>query len=157
PLTPAADAVKRQRAELLRDPRGAQDLGLQDQCLIFPTAVPPMIPYSYNSNYQIIQTPSEVMIHVEMIHDTRIIAMHGGAHASSNMRVWLGDSIGRWEGNSLVIDPTNFNDARGFFGDAGGMFGNDRNLHVVERLRQVDANTLLYQFEVDNPTAFTSP
>jgi hypothetical protein len=156
-LTPAAAAEKRRRQDYLRHPRGATDLGLQDQCLVFPTAVPPMIPYSYNSNYQILQTGHELIIHVEMIHDTRIIPLDGRAHLPSNVRLWLGDSVGHWEGRTLVVDTANFNDAGGFYGDAGGMFGSDRNLHVVERFSLLDANTILYRFEVDDPTAFTRP
>jgi hypothetical protein len=156
-LTPTAAAEKRRRQELLRHPGGAKDLGLQDQCLIFPTAVPPMIPYSYNSNYQIAQTADSVIIHVEMIHDTRIIALNGPPHLPSDIRLWLGDSIGHWEGTTLVVDTANFNDAGGFYGDAGGMFGSDRNLHVVERFSLLDADTILYRFEVDDPTAFTRP
>jgi hypothetical protein len=156
-LTPTAAAEKRRRQELLRHPGGAKDLGLQDQCLIFPTAVPPMIPYSYNSNYQIAQTADSVIIHVEMIHDTRIIALNGRPHLPSDIRLWLGDSIGHWEGTTLVVDTANFNDAGGFYGDAGGMFGSDRNLHVVERFSLLDADTILYRFEVDDPTAFTRP
>lgn len=154
-LTPTAAAAKNRRMELLRDPRGAPDLGLQDNCIVFPTAVAPMIPYIYNSNYQIIQTGNEVMLNVEMIHDTRIIRLDRQSHISPSVRLWLGDSIGHWEGSTLVVDTTNFNDADGFFGDAGGMFGTDRNLHVVERFSLADANTILYQFEVDDPTAFT--
>lgn len=156
-LTPAARERKLRRQELLRHPRGARDLGLQDQCLIVVTAVPPMIPYSYNSNYQIIETDKEVMIHVEMIHDTRIIPIDGRPHPPPNVRLWLGDSVGHWEGSTLVVDTTNFNDAGGFYGDAGGMFGWDRNLHVIERFSMLDANTILYRFEVDDPTAFTRP
>ena len=154
-LTPEAAAEKRRRQELLRHPSGAKDLGLQDRCLIFPTAVPPMIPYSYNSNYRIVQTNDALMIHVEMIHDTRIIAMGGRPHLPSNIRLWLGDSVGHWEGSTLVVDTANFNDAGGFYGDAGGMYGWDRNLHVVERLSLLDPDTILYRFEVDDPTAFT--
>jgi hypothetical protein len=156
-LTPAAAAAKRRRQELLRHPAEAKDLGLQDRCLIFPTAVPPMIPYSYNSNYQVVQTSDELMIHVEMIHDTRIVSLNGRPHLPSNVRLWLGDSIGHWEGGTLVVDTTNFNDGGGFFGDAGGMYGWDRNLHVVERFSLLDADTILYRFEVDDPTAFTRP
>ena len=157
-LTGAAAAEKSRRVELLRHPRGATDLGLQDQCLVFPTAVAPMTPYIYNSNYQIIQTAHELMINVEMAHDTRIIRLDRQAHLPSTVRLWLGDSIGHWEGSTLVVDTTNFNDAGGFFGDAGGglsMLGSDRNLHVVERFSILDANTILYRFEVDDPTAFT--
>jgi hypothetical protein len=156
-LTPAAAAIKRRRQEMLRNPQRAQDLGLQDQCLVFPTAVPPMIPYRYNSNYQIIQTASQLVVHAEMIHDTRIIPLDGRPHVPSDVRLWLGDSVGHWEGSTLVVDTTNFNDAGGFYGDAGGMFGSDRNLHVVERFSFLDADTILYRFEVDDPTAFTKP
>jgi hypothetical protein len=156
-LTPAAAEVKRRRLEGLKKFENPEDLGLQDQCLTFLTAGPPMLPYSYNSNYQIVQTNDAVLIHAEMIHDARIVHMDGRGHAPSRIRSFLGDSIGRWEGNTLVVDTTNFNDGGGFYGDAGGNFGWDRNLHVIERFSLFDADTLLYQFEIDNPTAFTKP
>jgi hypothetical protein len=155
-LTPAAAEVKRRRIEGLRKFENPEDLGLQDQCLQFLTAGPPMLPYSYNSNYQIVQTADAVLIYAEMIHDARIIHMDGRGHAPSRVRSWLGDSIGRWEGDTLVVDTTNFNDGGGFYGDAGGNFGWDRNLRVIERFRLFDPDTLLYQFEIDNPTAFTA-
>jgi hypothetical protein len=122
PLTPAAAAEKRRRQEALLRPTRAKDFGLQDRCLTFPTAVPPMVPYGYNSNYQIIQTGSEVIINVEMPHDTRVIHLDRQAHLPASVRLWLGDSLGHWEGGSLVVDTTNFNDGGGFFGDAGGMY-----------------------------------
>jgi len=156
-LTPAAAEIKRRRLEGLKKFENPEDLGLQDQCLQFLTAGPPMLPYSYNSNYQIVQTDAAVLVHAEMIHDARIIPVDGRPHLPSRMRSWLGDSIGRWEGDTLVVDTTNFNDGGGFYGDAGGNFGWDRNLHVIERFRLFDADTLLYQFEIDNPTAFTQP
>ena len=156
-LTPAAAEVKRRRLEGLKKFENPEDLGLQDQCLAFLTAGPPMLPYSYNSNYQIVQTRDAVLIHVEMIHDARIIYLDGRPHVSPRIRCSAGDSIGRWEGTTLVIDTTNFDDGGGFYGDAGGNFGWDRNLHLTERLRLFDADTLLYQFEIDNPSAFTRP
>jgi hypothetical protein len=156
-LTPEAAAAKKLRIERLKNPSSAEDLGLQDQCLAFSTAVPPMTPYSYNSNYQFLLTGDTLMIQVEMPHDTRIIPLDGRAHAPSNVRLWLGDSVGHWEGNTLVVDTTNFNDADGFYGDAGGMFGWDRNMHVVERFSLMDKDTLLYQFSVDDPTAYSKP
>jgi hypothetical protein len=116
-----------------------------------------MLPYSYNSNYQIVQTPDAIVVHAEMIHDARIIHMDGRPHVSPRVRLSLGDSIGRWEGDTLVVDTTNFDDGGGFYGDAGGNFGWDRHLHLIERFRLLDAETLLYQFEIDNPTAFTEP
>ena len=156
-LTPAAAEVKRRRVEGIRKLESAEDAGLQDRCLAFATAGPPMLPYSYNSNYQIVQTDDAIVVHVEMIHDARIIRLDGSPHPPSSLRFWMGDSVGRWEGDTLVVDTTNFNDGGGFYGDAGGNFGWDRNLHLVERFRLLDADTLLYQFEIDNPTAFTRP
>jgi hypothetical protein len=116
-----------------------------------------MLPYTYNSNYQFLETANAIVIHIEMIHDARIIYMDGRPHAPPAVRKWMGDSIGRWEGSTLVVDTTNFNDAGGFYGDAGGNFAWDRNLHLVERFSLLDADTMLYQFDVDNPTAFTRP
>jgi hypothetical protein len=156
-LTPAAADVKRRRLEGIKNPASAQDTGLQDQCLTFVTVGPPLLPYSYNSNYQIVQTKDAFVVHAEMIHDTRIIHLDGRPHLPSSIRLWKGDSIGHWEGATLVVDTTNFNDGGGFYGDAGGNFGWDRNLHVVERFSLLDADTLLYRFEIDNPTAFTKP
>ncbi len=157
PLTPAAAALKRQRIEAQKDLASAQDSGLQDQCLAFLTAGPPMLPYSYNSNYQIVQTKNSLVVHAEMIHDARVIPLDGRTHLPPAVRRWMGDSVGHWAGNVLVVDTTTFNDAGGFYGDAGGNFGWDRNLHLVERFSLMDADTLLYQFEVDDPTAFTKP
>jgi hypothetical protein len=157
PLTSAAAAAKQRRIERQRTFENPEDLGLQDRCLAFLTSGPPLLPYTYNSNYQIIQTNDAVMIHAEMIHETRVIHLDGRPHPPSNIRLWTGDSVGRWNGDTLVVDTTNFNDAGGFYGDAGGNFGWDRNLHLDERLRLLDPDTLLYQFDIDNPTAFTRP
>lgn len=157
PLTPAAEQFRRGRLARLRLAENPEDLGLQDQCLAFLTAGPPMLPYSYNSNYQIVQTGKTILVHAEMIHDARIIYLDGRPHAPANRRSSLGDSIGRWEGDTLVVDTTNFSDAIGYYGDAGGNFGWDRHLQLIERFRLLDPDTLLYQFEVDNPTAYTRP
>lgn len=156
-LTPAAAEVKRRKLDALKRFEHPEDLGLQDRCLSFLTAGPPMLPYTYNSNYQIVQTDTAVLVHAEMIHDARIIYVDGRGHRPSRIRSTMGDSIGRWEGNTLVVDTTNFDDGGGFYGDAGGNFGWDRNLRIVERFSLFDADTLLYQFEIDNPTAFTQP
>jgi hypothetical protein len=154
-LTPAAEAIKRRRVEGIRKGDNPEELGLQDQCLMFLTSGPPLLPYSYNSNYQIVQTDNAIVVHAEMIHDARIIHLDGRPHLPPAIRTWNGDSIGRWEGTTLVVDTTNFNDGGGFYGDAGGNFGWDRNLHLIERFSLMDRDTLLYQFEIDNPTAFT--
>jgi hypothetical protein len=156
-LTPAAAEVKRRRLEGLKNPASAQETGLQDRCIAMVTAGPPMLPYSYNSNYQIVQTRDALIVHAEMIHDTRVIHLDGRPHLPPGIRLWKGHSVGRWEGATLVVDTTNFNDGGGFYGDAGGNFGWDRNLHLIERFSLLDADTLLYRFEIDNPTAFTQP
>ena len=157
PLTAAAAEVRRRRIERQRKFENPEDLGLQDRCLAFLTSGPPLLPYTYNSNYQIIHTADAFVIHAEMIHETRIIHLDGRPHLPPHIRLWMGDSIGRWDGDTLIVDTTNFNDAGGFYGDAGGNFGWDRNLHMIERFRLLDPDTLLYQFEMHNPTAFTQP
>src|SRR5262245_7719533 len=156
-LTSAAAEVWRQRVERQKHFDGPENMGLQDRCLAFATAGPPMLPYSYNSNYQIVRTRNAIVIHVEMIHDARIIYMDGRPHLPPSIRRWMGDSIGHWEADTLVVDTTNFNDEGGFYGEAFANFGWDRNLHMSERFKLLDAATLLYQFEIDDPTAFTAP
>ena len=156
-LTAAAADTKRRRLKGMKNLASAQDAGLQDQCLAFVTAGPPMLPYSYNSNYQIMQTSDAFVVHAEMMHDARIIHLDGRPHLPPEIRLWMGDSVGHWTGDTLVVDTTNFTDSGGFYGEAGGNFGWDRNLHVVERFSLFDADTLLYRFEIDNPTAFTQP
>jgi len=156
-LTPAAAEVRRRRLAAMRAQEIPEDLGLQHQCAAFLTVGPPMLPYTYNSNYQIVVTPAAVVVHAEMIHDARVIPTDGRPHLPKSVRQWMGDSVGRWEGATLVVDTTNFMDGSGFYGDAGGNFAFDENLHVVERFSLFDADTLLYQFEVDDPTAYTRP
>ncbi|MEZ5289458.1 MAG: hypothetical protein R2745_00105 [Vicinamibacterales bacterium] len=156
-LTPDAAARRQQRIDRQRRFENAEDLGLQDRCLAFVTAGPPMLPYTYNSNYQIVQTGDAVLVHAEMIHDARIIRLDGRGHRPAHLKTWLGDSVGAWDGDTLVVDTTNLVDGSGMYGDAGGNFGFDANLHVTERFRLLDADTLLYQFDIDDPTAFTRP
>jgi hypothetical protein len=107
-LTPEA---KRRNMEMIRSFftfNSVKDRPLSERCLLGfgSTSGPPMLPVLYNNNYQIVQTPEHVMILVEMVHDVRIIRING-THAPSNVRQWLGDSIGHWEGDTLVVDTTN--------------------------------------------------
>src|SRR5437868_11199158 len=85
-----------------------------------------------------------------MNHDARIIHLDGRPHLPPGIRRWMGDSVGHWVANTLVVDTTNFNDGGGFYGDAGGNFGWDRNLHLIERFSLFDTDTLLNQFEIDD-------
>ena len=149
PLTPEAQKAAAVRARALQRPaEGPEDRGLPERCILWPTAGPPMVPSAYNNNYQILQTPGYVVIFIEMIHDVRIIPLDGRPHLPENVRQWLGDSRGHWERNTLVVDTTNFTDKTHFRGA-------DQNLHLVERFTRTDAETILYQFTVDDPTAFT--
>ena len=113
-----------------------------------------MMPGFYNHNYQIFQTPGYVVIQVEMIHDARIIPVDGRPHLDATVRQWLGDSRGRWEGNTLVVETTNLND-KVFERGAGTGYGG--NLTMTERFTRVDADTIDYQFTIDAPTTFTRP
>jgi hypothetical protein len=125
---------------------------LTERCIIGfgSTSGPPMMPdYFYNNNYQIVQTPDSIMIMVEMIHDVRVIRMNG-QHEPSSVKKWLGDSIGHWEGDTLVIDTTNFRADNAFRGAS-------ENLHVIERLRRIDAGTILYRTTIDDPSTWTKP
>jgi hypothetical protein len=109
-----------------------------------------MSPSAYNNNYQIIQSPGYVAIVIEMLGGVRIIPTDGRAHISADIRQWMGDSVGHWEGATLVVDTTNFTDHTLYRG-AGG------NLHLTERFTRVDANNIDYRFTVDDPTTFTRP
>jgi hypothetical protein len=119
---------------------------LSERCLLGfgSTSGPPALPdYFYNDLHQIVQTSDSVMILTEMIHDARIVRMNA-QHLPKNIRRWLGDSVGRWEGDTLVIDTVNFTDKTRFRGAT-------ENLHVVERISRIDDKTLLYRFTVDDP------
>jgi hypothetical protein len=149
PLTPEAQQAAAARAGISRrPPEGPEDMGLPERCLLWPTAGPPLLPSGYNNNYQILQVPGYVVILVEMIHDVRIIPLDGRPHLPQNIRQWMGDPRGHWEGATLVVDTTNFTDKTHFRGA-------DQNLHLIERFTRVDPNTILYEFTVDDPTAFT--
>jgi hypothetical protein len=155
PLTPAAEALRRRRVEQIRTMANPEGLGLQDQCLTFLSSGPPLLPYTYNSNYQIVQTSNVIVVHAEMLPEARLIYLDGRPHPPPDFKLWTGHSVGRWEGSTLVVDTTNFIDGRGFYGDAGGNFAWDGHLRLTERFSLLDPETLLYQFEIDNPTAYT--
>ena len=108
---------------------------------------PPMLPVGYNSNLQIVQGEGYVAIMQEMIHDVRIIPTDGRPHLPADVHQLMGDSRGHWEGNTLVVDTTNFTDRTAFRGSG-------ENLHVVERFTRTDPDTVLYQFTVDDPTTW---
>jgi len=128
---------------------GPETRSLGERCLMF-NAGPPMASGPYNNYVQIFQFPGYVVILNEMIHDARLVRLDGSPHPPAAIRRWQGDSRGRWDGNTLVVDSTNFTDKTNFRGA-------DDKLHLIERFTPVDDRTLLYEFTVDDPTAFTRP
>jgi len=147
-LAAAAEARKKQGSEF--DHPELRPLG--ERCIMSfgNNAGPPMLPnYFYNNNYTFVQTKEYVMLLSEMVHDARI-ARFGGQHAAKTIRQWMGDSIARWEGDTLVIETTNFHPLHGFRGSS-------EHLKVIERFTLADPHTINYRFTVEDPETFTTP
>ena len=134
------------------DGRGPYDnpegLTLADRCLqgFSSTGGPPMMPALYNNHKRIVQGPDTIIILVEMVHDARVIRMNA-EHGPDDVRSWMGDSIGHWEGDTLVVETTNFN-------DTPGSFPGSRNMRVEERFDRIDNQNLRYSFTVEDPTVW---
>jgi hypothetical protein len=128
---------------------GPESVALAERCLLGFSAGPPSMPGLYNNFKRIVQTDDHVMILLEMVHDARIIRLNS-EHGLDVNRKWLGDSIGRWEGDTLVVETINFKEKT-------GLYGGDANLHLTERFTKLDNGNLLYNFTVDDPTAWTKP
>jgi hypothetical protein len=125
-----------------------EDRPLQERCIMGLNAGPPMTPGAYNNNFQLFQTPQYVVILTEMVHDARIVPLDGRPHG--NIRQWKGDSRGHWEGDTLVVDTTNFKRET-------SLPGSSANTHLTERFTRTAPDTLLYEFTVDDPTTWTRP
>jgi hypothetical protein len=121
---------------------------LGERCLLGfgSTSGPPSLPVLYNNLHQIVQTKDTVLILNEMVHDARVVRMDA-QHLPLSVRKWMGDSVGRWDGDTLVVDTTNFTDKTRFRGSS-------ENLHVVERFSRIDAKTLRYRFTVEDPSTW---
>ncbi len=146
-LTPAAE--KRQAAvTALRNrlPEGPEDRSLSERCITFGA---PRLGAGYNSYYQIVQSPDTVVIEMETIHDARVIPIDGRPHLPSTVRSWMGDSRGHWEGDTLVVDTTNYR--------AGAFMNASEKLHVIERFTRSGADTLQYEVTIDDPETWSKP
>ena len=133
------------------------DLDLWDRCISkgYPTV---MLPMGYSNLYEIIQTPNHVALFAEVIHDARIIPLDGSAHVDSKVRQYWGDSRGRWEGDTLVVEVTNFSDKTfGTQQPAGNYRGGGKDMKIVERFRRTDDRVLEYSARIEDPRAFTRP
>jgi hypothetical protein len=133
-------------------PQNYTDFSLPVQCII-RTDSPPYLPTIYNNDFHIFQSPGLVVINPEMIHSARIIPVDGTPHLGKNLHQWLGDSRGHWEGDTLVVETTNFRS------DPGVIFqgGNPDTYKITERFSRVDATTLNYEFTIDDPKTWTKP
>ena len=150
---PLTDAARRRVAEMRQ--RSDSGLGdsyadrpLADRCLQGFNSGPPMTPGAYNNNVQILQSPGYVVIVNEMVHNSRIIPTDGRPHTT--LRQWSGDSRGRWEGDTLIVDTINFRRET-------SLQGSTANTHVIERFTRLDADTLKYEFTVSDPGSYTQP
>jgi hypothetical protein len=136
---------------------GPEDRGVAERCLLGFSTGPPMLPAGYNNNIQIFQTRDYIAILLEMNHDARIIPLDGRPHLPGAMRQWMGDSRGRWEKNTLVVETTNFTDKTASIALTGFAVGSAEKLRLIERFTRIDAGTLTYEFTVDDPGTFIRP
>jgi hypothetical protein len=152
PLTAAAQErqAARQAANRGHEFDGPENRPLFERCLMLQGAGAPTTPTAYNNNTQIVQTPAFVVIHNEMGHEVRIIPLDRRPHLPQTVRQWKGDSRGHWEGDTLVVETTNFSEKNSFRGSGPHMI-------LTERFGRLDADTLVYQFTVDDPDTFTQP
>ena len=150
-LTPAArERAAARRAALGRDAHRPEDRGAFERCILGFNAGPPMNPSAYNNNMQLFQTGDHVVILNEMVHDARIVPLDDSGHLPDGVRQWRGDSRGRWEDDTLVIETTNFTNKTSFRGTGPG-------LYLVERFTRVAEGTLLYEYTVTDPESFERP
>ena len=160
---PALTPEGRRRAAAYADARRGhgpadswEDRNLHERCILYH-GVPPL-PTGYNNNYQIIQTPAYVAIRYEMLSEMRIVPLDGRPHVPAAIGLWMGDSRGRWEGTTLVVESTNFNYAAGGLYELGSVThlqGTGETLKVIERFTRIDRDTIDYTFTIDDPTMFT--
>jgi hypothetical protein len=154
-MTPAAQAQMRERMAKMRAGGfydGPEARAAGERCLVGfgSTSGPPMLPVMYNNNYQILQTKDEVMILVEMDHDVRHIRLAGG-HQPSSIKLWMGDSIGHFDGETLVVETTNMRPEEGLRGGMGA------NAKVTEWFTRIGPKQILYRFKLEDPATYTAP
>jgi hypothetical protein len=154
PLTEEGRRRTAERAEAAKALGGRWDSAesnqLDDRCMIMRGSGPPMMDAGYNSNYQIVQAPGYVMILTEMIHDARIIPLDGRPQPPENIQQWIGLSRGRWEGDTLVVETTNFNGKNPFSGSS-------EKMRVIERFTRVSDDVIQYRFTIEDESMWTRP
>jgi hypothetical protein len=155
PLTPLGRQRAAARAAAFAGPEadGPEARTLGERCLTAFNSGPPMLPGAYNNNMQIVQTRDYIVVLTEMIHTARIIPLDGRPHLPSSIHLWSGDSRGRWEGDTLIVETTNLNDQP----PIGASSTSTSDERVIERLTLVDRNTLRYEFTLNDPATSTAP
>lgn len=146
-------------------PAGPENLGLSERCLVGFNAGPPLTPSAYNNNLRIVQTPDYIVLVTEMIHDARIVPMDDRPHLPDGIQRWSGDSRGRWEGSTLVIETRNFTDktptlqlpANVITAPDLGAVGVGADMRLTERFTPTADGRLLYEYTIDDPKTFVSP
>lgn len=164
-IPPVRDILSLEMDNLTFRPAGPESLGLSERCLLSFNAGPPLTPSAYNNNIRIVQARNYVVIFTEMIHDARIVPIDGRPHLPVEMQKWTGDSRGHWDGDTLVVETTNFTDKTPTFQlplslndlDRNGSPGSGKNLHLTEKFTRVSENRLIYEYTVDDPKTFTRP
>jgi hypothetical protein len=161
PLTPAA--ARKVPGEPVRirtggaGTDGPEDRGVAERCILGFSTGPPMLPAGYNNNIQIVQTKTSVAILLEMNHDLRVVPLDGRPHLNRGVRQWMGDPRGRWDGNTLVVDTTNFTNKTASISLTGLALGSAEQLRLTERFTRVAPDRLTYEFTVTDPASFTRP
>ena len=136
---------------------GPEDLGLSERCMLGFNSGPPMLPSAYNNNVQLFQTPDHVVIFNEMIHESRVVPLDGRPALPDEIRQWMGDARGRWDGDTLVVESGHYTDKTGSFYTIIGTYGAGSALRLIERFTRTGADTLRYEFTIDDPQTFTAP
>ncbi len=158
PLTPEAQkrAASRDRGSFGEGPfESYTDFTLYDRC-ITRGIVGSVLPVVYGNSNRILQTPGQVVISYEMVHDTRVIPLDNRPHVSSKIREYMGDSRGHWEGNTLVVETTNLTDQTSIGANGNGL-RHSADMKIVERFTRTDADVLQYDISVDDPKTYTRP
>ena len=138
------------RAARARPAHSPEDRGTAERCILGFNAGPPYSPSAYNNNVHIFQTPTYAVLLIEMVHDARVVPLDGRPRLPENVRQWRGDARGRWEGDTLVVESTNFTNKTTFRGSG-------ENMRLTERFTLVGPAKLLYEYTIDDPESFTKP
>ena len=151
PARAAAPGAQQARARTRNRTDNPEGFSLGERCLLSfgSSAGPPMLPLMYNNTYQIVQSKDEVAIDVEMVHDVRHVRLNA-RHLPASMKVWMGDSIGHWEGDTLVVETTNMRPEQ-------GLRGASPNQKVTERFTRIGPNKISYRFTIEDPGVYAEP